>query len=1357
MDTNPSITLLANDPAREAVDSMRGYSYQVLRSIEAWLDLGEGQVLFLEGAEDLDRIGSSAALVEQVKDTAGSGSITLRSPNVIAAIGNFWQHSERNLSTAIYFRYLTTSGIGRERGEDLPLPSPGIEIWEQVRRSPSEATSLAQAKVIQDFLATRDELPQSLLHFLKNAPVEAFISRIVEPFEWVTSQPGEAALRARLETRILELGEGRGITAASAGSVLAKLHMEAWANVTDKNRPPLRRGDFLRILDAAGQVGVPLPQLLALMKQLTGQAAEQTPVAHVDAAIVKPPRPPRRWLSRPRLESAMREALFGGTVLIHGSTGMGKTILASAAAQFSPALGWMDLRDLAQPAVGARLAYASRFVEEQSSAITIVLDDLDAGGDPRSLLAGLDRLTASLKAKKGGLLITSANRLPWRIAASVQLSDDRTFAAPSFEAEEISAYLVEAGCPAGDAETWSKIIFASTTGHPQLVDARIAALQQQSWPKPSIVEWLSPPSELVDVRAEARRMVSALPADERELLCRASLVIGRISRARLVAVGQISPPLAEPGNTIDRLTGPWLEVTDTSDLRVSPLLRNLGIDTHGQSWSTEMHGSIAWAWLADRSLSASDVSTLLMHAVLSRRVGPLLHILPSLLDAPDEVWRQIGETANLFVMIGVEEGKDLPFPGAMERAVFRILQLRIAEEADPGRLPAIIRRGLREADGRRSDDIGTSFFDFLFMWHALRLEIPEQEVETVVDVGLRFMRLAARIRDALATFGQEAREVAESWPDLTPIIVLSLLQAIPDVDRFVELLDAVERLERDDRRYLLPGASGDVDATTIALERLWLSELQKIPPDWARLVAVLDRTIEVAVDANVLALADAAAALLVRVTDEDLKNPEAALAAAESAAARLENSGRLMAAKAKVLWRSGEVEQALKIYDRILPTLSVQPSYLAGIFREAAIAAARAKSWPLCASRFGQAVSNLTEEDAVDRHVGFLFDLGLALHLAGDTPGAIETFGTAVNLLLDDGREMPPEPLLSIRQLGSQAMKFVLADLKGERGPGIGNPQSFVGAASAIDTLKWDDQQRPASLAMLVNQLLELELIVPADLASAKRHAEWIRNSSDSLTLATSGDNFTSLAIVTSDMTPLVSDTIRELSHLLYLASERDAGRDLFAQGKSDPPVQPLTDSTEIIFVYRFLAAIVKLMADGSIDDLPLRRWRADLPSDASYDRLRNFLSQVESVLFGPSDPGAQLLGTSPSWQIHAVVALGALGRDRTPAELIVAQSLAAHYLNQLPLATHVADPFSELVTRAWARLCDVPALLVTPKLSVPAIRQAIETTGPGWARTKAILLASLRAVPSGTARMVRDSINTLPDKGSVLKVLQIH
>ena len=50
MGTDDDNLPLVNDPAREAAASMRGYWTQVWRSVLAWIDLGDGERLYLEGA-----------------------------------------------------------------------------------------------------------------------------------------------------------------------------------------------------------------------------------------------------------------------------------------------------------------------------------------------------------------------------------------------------------------------------------------------------------------------------------------------------------------------------------------------------------------------------------------------------------------------------------------------------------------------------------------------------------------------------------------------------------------------------------------------------------------------------------------------------------------------------------------------------------------------------------------------------------------------------------------------------------------------------------------------------------------------------------------------------------------------------------------------------------------------------------------------------------------------------------------------------------------------------------------------------------------------------------------------------------
>lgn len=1345
MQNDASLNPLANDPAREAVGPMRGYSYQILRSIDTWLELAEDEILVLEGAEDLDRIGCSGALVEQVKDTAGSGNLTLRASNAIAAIGNFWQHHSRNSGSVIKFRYLTTSGVGLERGEDLALSRPGLEAWEDIRRAPTDARSIADAMAIKGFLATREELAEPFREFLATASVEEFISRVVQPFEWVTNQPGTDRLQRRIENRLVELGEPRGISAASASGALADLYLEAWTNATNPQRAPLRRGDFIRIFEAAGSTSIPTQQLVNLIKELTSRGAPRNEIAHHDQAITRPPQTGRKHLSRPILESSISAALRTGTVLIHGSTGMGKTTLAMSATRDLRSAGWIDLRDLTPASIASKLDAAAQFLVRRRLSMTIVLDDIDPTRDPRVILPALGRLMSSIREIDGSLLITSAQRLSPRLATTVGLTEDRTFTAPPFDTDDIAKFLGEAGCPADNVDSWSKIVAASTSGHPQLVDARLGALKQQGWPTPSIQEWLTPTSELVDVRAEARQLVSALPHDERELLSRASLVIGRISRRRLIAVGAIAPIIAEPGLTIDKLTGPWLEVTDNSDLRVSPLLRNLGVEAHGAVWIKNMHGAIAWAWLTDLSLSAADVSTILMHTILHGQAGPLIHLLPSLLDAPADVWKEIGEAAGVFAMFGIDEGHQSPFSSPLDTAALRVLQLRIAMEGEADQVHAVVQRALREADDRKTRDLGVSFFDFLFLWQLIGRENIDHSVRTAVDLALRFTRLAGYVGNALITLEERGREEVTTWPDLSPIVSFSLLRSISKVESFAEFLDLVEGLDTDERPILLPSRLDELDTAAVALNQLWLSELGGGTPDWTAFATLLERTYDIALDARVFSLATAAAALWVRVTDEDLGDPPASLSLADRCASEINGTAhRVLAAKAKVLWRSGAIAEALDLYEQILPSLDVQNPFRSEIFREAALTAARAKLWSLCASRFEQAVSSLGEEDAVERHVGYHFDLGLAHYLAGQKQDALGALSIAVDLLIDDGRAPPPEPLLSVRQLGSQALKLLLSELRGEKSEETGAAQTFIGNASALDVLKWEDQL-PASTALVANQFLELLLLVPGEQADALRTAQWLRMSRDGIVLATGWENFTRLAMLTGEVAPLIADTVTQLSYLQYLAAERDAGGDIFAPLAADPPLASVAEGTVFFYHSRILIAIVVLMARGQLSELPLSQWRSSLPADSSYDSLRAFLTDIETVLFGADDPWIRLMGGSDNWLDTAVAALGAMSRARTAGELLIAQSVSAHCLNKPILSNLVGETFSELVASAWKKLLETPALLATPRISVPAIQTAISNP-PGWRRTKSIFQAALLAVPSDVARYVRGDIATLPD-----------
>src|SRR5262245_8710272 len=107
------------DPATQAMDSLRGYTYQLYASGLAWTSLREDEELYLEVAQDYATAVRNAMQAVQFKDSAAS--ITINSPNVRKALDHFVDLVERNADRRVSLRFLTTSRIGREQKSALRI------------------------------------------------------------------------------------------------------------------------------------------------------------------------------------------------------------------------------------------------------------------------------------------------------------------------------------------------------------------------------------------------------------------------------------------------------------------------------------------------------------------------------------------------------------------------------------------------------------------------------------------------------------------------------------------------------------------------------------------------------------------------------------------------------------------------------------------------------------------------------------------------------------------------------------------------------------------------------------------------------------------------------------------------------------------------------------------------------------------------------------------------------------------------------------------------------------------------------------------------------------------------------------
>jgi hypothetical protein len=235
--------------------------------VEAWIELAPEDMLFVEGAEDFDRIGKDEVTAVQVKDDRASGPLTLGRANAVAALGNFWRLAKANRGRKIRFQFVTTAEAGSEKGGFEGRRA--IEVWNLCAGSAFDACADDVSR-IRTFLIKRQSLDGSLKQFLKSAPDEEIFQRLIRPFEWLYDQPGLDAMVDLVVGKLLDLGRQRELTSKDARRLANTLHMMVVAAAIKK---PLQALTFIGLMEQLEQaVNVELPR--GLVRRLGASGAD---------------------------------------------------------------------------------------------------------------------------------------------------------------------------------------------------------------------------------------------------------------------------------------------------------------------------------------------------------------------------------------------------------------------------------------------------------------------------------------------------------------------------------------------------------------------------------------------------------------------------------------------------------------------------------------------------------------------------------------------------------------------------------------------------------------------------------------------------------------------------------------------------------------------------------------------------------------------------------------------------------------------------------------------------------------------------------------------------------------------------
>jgi len=1345
-------TPLPGDPKRQADATLLAYHYQLWHTVLAWLQLGPGDRLWIEQAEDFDVTNSSTATAVQISHSPRK--VTLRDAKVREAILNCWRLQQQVGQTSFQFRYLTRGEATVEAGAPFGAEICGLKLWSAAAADPEIA------KRLLDFLRReRAHFPAPFSSYLERASPADALKSLFTPLGFEFGSGDTGVIQDAVNVQLAAFAEQHGImpaaairsrdalfqrVATTAGQpqdrwlTSAHLHATLAASATVVARP-----GFEAFMHTAEKLE---PSLRALVAMVSGS----------DTFIEAPLPPPPDCIPRTEVVASLRAKLRPGHIVFaQASTGMGKTTLAKALAAREPGVWqWVSMAGLRGEAVVQRLRALAAKIARETGTPHIILDDVDVSS---SAHAGLSHafavLAVSLTQRGGQLLATTQTRPGARIVEVCSSVSDLVFAVPRMGYQEIREMAGVLGCPEGEMrEGWARLARVRSHGHPQLARAVLLDAKTRGWPQPSLLDQTADES-VGHVRTEARRLVSALPDSEKELLLRLSLITGRFRREHALALGAEPPPLPRPGEALDPLIGAWIEPMSGASLRVSPLLADAAEDVFGSERLHGLHIQIARAF-HQGPMSPQEGAQAFEHAWEARHVPALGGMVHSLFEQPREVFDAMGSHVAWFVIEGIEEGDVLLPDDPHASLLLRMFQARIAAENVPAIAGRVFRAWRAEIEQSQPPAARPSARYLLAIQALGHGEVPLSAKDTVEYLGMLF-DLEASDPDLRAMANEQMANVPPDFARELRHDSLAGLQAALSFNRcrsvawLDDWLTALEGGTPQHREQILAASRMNPWWCGMMVDAAWLDEEQKPQPDWTRCLSVLERASRFAAQWAVPPLAVAAARAATVIRDEYQHAPDAALRGLDAFLSTTTTPHpRLLDARAAVLFNRQDYVAAVAAWDEVLATWQPEtghdrnPSFAA---RTRAIALARLGDFSGAAHGFADARRRIPAGDDTPQAAGLLADAGLCWWKAGEYASAFVALNEAAQAA--DSLPSGHGDLLAFRMRRMVGHVIIVLHSRLTGWAIKGQVEPPPGAASDLttpDTLKelpegtfdytWALLDRVANLFGVDDRIP-----VPAQTKLAQSSLPTIRF----LILQTEIERAFRLGKLAK--LPTLAERIElEFALGLQLMRQRATGQ----QSPSPPSPSGWQRQSDMSGEKLLGPALVAACAHGTVEQV-IAAWRVDVVGQKWGDSFSSWLDHAQKLFaLSAADAAAQIRDpehlTGTDGQLLAA-------RVASDAEAAPSDSLRSQVQLVLALAPGFWRPatghsLAQLCERAWRRHVEHTALLRSPRLTVPAIMEACDSPLLGIAKAAAIILAASEATGPRIGPAMREQLLKLRD-----------
>ena len=1347
---NQESTKIKVDSKRQATDSIEGYRYQILHSVNAWLDLADNDILYLEVAEDFGIESNETFTATQVKHT--QDNITLRSQQVIDAINNYWELQTDNPDQRVKFRLLTKSKIGKEKGNPFGTDKPSLEVWS--RCSGDEAA----IEKISNFLQTDEKISEEVNDFLKMASPQEIYKQLIEPIAWETSSKPISYVKQSIHEKLVYHGDRHGISPSKAKDIVEPLITETLKVAGQPENRKLTRLRFLEIFEEktkrlVSEQYLQHMEMLAAMKGavgtgFTGGSSDITVQSHLHIQTDIPPSYLDVIVSRKNLLTNIQAKLqSNGIVVIQGGVDTGKTTLAKLAANdINGSWFWLNFTngDPSSKDFSSQVAQLLRqlaiAVSNESDQVNVILDDLNLQPQQlRTYEEDLGIVIYRVLERGAKLLITSQYNPPDNLLRNLGLSSSVVVETSYFSIPEIEQFAEQLGCSAEHAKTWAEWVQFHTDGHPRLVHARLTQLQQEDWKYQGKIESLwQTPQEVVKEREEARQLLMGLSEDQRKFLYRLSLLT-EFRKDYSLNIGEIPEPIPNPGDIFSQLVGPWIGQVSETYYAISPLLKNAANEVWSKSKVSALHAEVASAILEADHLTTIEARAVFHHSIQGENKKGLISVIYSLITAPEDDWQNICQEFSWIRYLKTNPPDEF-FPGDFfENHMFRSLQYRFSVEMEPEFAPKILEIWDNETQKYKTHQ-SYLMARLMLTTQALRYNQAQFSAKKLMSYLKEIYDIKNRDKKVWKSYFNSMEELKEINIDESNFFnfLFSFIYMRPEINAVFldELIDTLDKLDPRIRKLLLLDFENDTVQSQLLNNGVWLTEEKLENPNWTRCLETFDNVIEKTIAWGYPYIAAASARIKAIIHDEKLNDPDTAHKVLRDIISEVGKLPAIEEEQALVYLHDANYKEALNIYERLLPEWN-PPSEQLGIgpleeYRRAAICAASLDDWKRAATFLEEGAKRTQKIENTERYIGLYADAGFAHFKAGNMLNCIKL----LHLALQNFETLPQDntdiTYFTLKKRLEHTIKWIKTIWyeSEDNSPELFEPS--VGFCSDPETKEEILTLPDCPTGYSWFYLSQIEYRFGHE-TTVFQHALQATDREEYPTL----NFFLSFLETQYEFRNKIFDNLPQRIYQLApvyssMKKHRESGRGAAEKASysiSDSDLSDFASVDNIIAI--FSAALVVEMRKNKNGQDTLAKWRTNSSELPIKENIYSALDLMEPLLLGDYNNALTVMYT-PSEKVEKQLAASI--RVMHNAETSLEDLLFAHtyisssFINS-PWKDLVVKDLAELLSYQWLQKIEFRAKLKTPMLTVPQIEQACNSSETGKKKIGQILLAVHQAV----------------------------